>query len=54
MTSVHSEEIMSEAHRCLQCKRPRCQNNCPIGTDVPEMISLLLNEDIKGAGEETF
>ena len=54
MTSINIESINNEAERCLQCKNPRCQNSCPIGTDVPEMISLLLEENIKEAGEQLF
>jgi len=27
--------VMDEAARCLGCKKPRCQEGCPIKTDIP-------------------
>jgi len=33
--------VINEARRCLQCKKPMCQmKGCPIGTHIPEMIRL--------------
>jgi glutamate synthase (NADPH/NADH) small chain len=54
MTSLNIESINNEAERCLQCKKPRCQKSCPIGTNIPEMINLLLEDNIKEAGEQLF
>ena len=48
------KHIVDEAKRCLQCKNPRCQKGCPIGTDIPEMMKLLLEGDIHQAGEKIF
>lgn len=28
----------TEAQRCLQCKRPRCVEGCPVGVDIPGFI----------------
>ncbi|MEJ8554042.1 NAD(P)-dependent oxidoreductase [Tepidibacter sp. Z1-5] len=46
--------IIEEAKRCLQCKNPRCKQGCPVNTSIPEVIQLLLNSDIKKAGEILF
>ena len=28
------DEAMLEAERCLQCKKPKCVNGCPVGIDL--------------------
>ncbi len=33
--------VMDEANQCLGCKKPRCQQGCPIQTNIPEVIRLL-------------
>ena len=32
--------IVSEANRCLNCKKPECQQGCPIHTPIPQVIQL--------------
>lgn len=32
--------IVSEANRCLNCKKPMCQQGCPIHTPIPMVIQL--------------
>lgn len=32
--------VMDEANQCLGCKVPRCQQGCPIHTNIPEVIRL--------------
>lgn len=49
-----SRHIVDEAKRCLQCKRPKCKEGCPIGTEIPEMIQMLLKGSIGEAGEMLF
>lgn len=46
--------IIDEAKRCLSCKNPKCIDGCPIKTDIPNMIRLLLSGDIDKAGEMLF
>lgn len=46
--------FMSEAERCLQCKKPRCQAGCPIGTDIPKAIALLKEGKLAEAGQQLF
>ena len=46
--------VIDEAKRCYQCKNPRCRQGCPIGTNIPEMIRLLLQEDLPTAAQMLF
>ena len=46
--------LLNEADRCLKCKNPKCQNNCPINTPIPEVIRLFEENKIHEAGEILF
>lgn len=46
--------VANEARRCLNCKKPRCREGCPISTPIPDMIQLFLNGHINEAGEMLF
>ncbi|MCD8342142.1 MAG: NAD(P)-dependent oxidoreductase [Clostridiales bacterium] len=46
--------VMDEANRCLQCKNPRCQQGCPIHTNIPEVIRLLKEGKLNDAGWTLF
>jgi len=35
------EDALTEAKRCLQCKRPSCVAGCPVGIDIPAFIAAL-------------
>jgi glutamate synthase (NADPH/NADH) small chain len=35
------ETVILEAERCLQCKKPKCREGCPIHNDIPRFIKLL-------------
>lgn len=48
------ERLLSEASRCLKCKKPLCQMHCPINTAVPEAITLFEEGKILEAGELLF
>ena len=37
--------VLDEANRCLGCKKPLCQQGCPIHTNIPEVIRLLKDND---------
>ncbi len=43
-----------EANKCLLCKKPRCQQNCPIGTSIPEVIRLYQEGKLLEAGKILF
>ena len=45
------EEALEEASRCLQCKRPRCIQGCPVSVRIPEFILKLKEGDIDSAKE---
>ena len=34
---------IDEAKRCLNCKKPRCMEGCPIHTPIPAMIRMFLD-----------
>lgn len=43
-------EAQAEAQRCLQCKRPRCVEGCPVNVDIPGFIGLIaLGQFAEGA-----
>ena len=48
------QHIINSAQTCLDCKKPKCQKACPVGTPIAEMIRLFLSGDIKEAGEKVF
>ena len=29
--------IIDEANRCLNCKKPMCQQGCPVHTPIPDV-----------------
>jgi glutamate synthase (NADPH/NADH) small chain len=35
------EEAVTEARRCLQCKKPLCVDGCPVNVRIPEFIALI-------------
>ena len=46
--------VMDEANHCLGCKVPRCQQGCPIHTNIPEVIRLLKANKLDEAGRMLF
>ena len=46
--------VLDEANRCLGCKKPMCQQGCPIHTNIPEVIRLLKNNQLDDAGRVLF
>ncbi|MBP3483203.1 MAG: NADPH-dependent glutamate synthase [Alistipes sp.] len=43
------EEAMLEASRCLNCKKPRCVEACPVNIRIPDFISRLVAGDVESA-----
>ncbi len=43
------ERAQAEALRCLNCKDPKCQEACPIHTDIKGFINKLVEGDFAGA-----
>lgn len=46
--------VIDEANRCLQCKKPMCQQGCPIHTPIPAMIKALREGGLEDAGAMLF
>ena len=46
--------VIDEANRCLQCKKPMCQQGCPIHTPIPAMIKALKEGGLEEAGAMLF
>jgi len=35
------QEAVTEAKRCLQCKKPLCVQGCPVNVKIPEFVALI-------------
>ena len=46
--------IIDEANRCLNCKKPKCMEGCPVQTPVPHIIQLFKEHQVMDAGRELF
>lgn len=46
--------VIDEANRCLNCKKPLCQQGCPIHTPIPKMIEAFKEGDLNRAGDMVF
>ncbi len=49
-----AHNVIAEAKRCLNCKKPLCRTGCPINTPIPNFIQTFLNGDIEEAGRMLF
>ncbi len=47
-------DIISEAKRCLKCKKPLCSAGCPVHTPIPTIMNLFLEGKIEEAGKILF
>ncbi len=45
----NDEEAALEASRCLNCKKPRCMEACPVSIQIPRFISQIVAGNIKEA-----
>ena len=45
----NAQEAMLEASRCLNCKKPRCVDACPVGINIPSFVHQVLEGDFKAA-----
>ncbi len=41
-----------ESSRCLQCKKPKCIEGCPVEIDIPAFVKLIHEGDFIGAGRK--
>lgn len=42
-------QALIEANRCLQCKKPRCVEACPVGINIPRFIQNIKEENFNQA-----
>ena len=45
------EMAQEEAARCLNCKKPRCVDGCPVNVPIPHFIQEVVNGDFEKAYE---
>lgn len=43
------EEAIEEAKRCLQCRKPRCMEGCPVGIPIADFIRAIKEDDLEKA-----
>ncbi|MEG1635763.1 MAG: FAD-dependent oxidoreductase, partial [Rikenellaceae bacterium] len=43
------EDARREAARCLNCKKPRCVEQCPVSLKIPQFIEAINNGDISAS-----
>jgi glutamate synthase (NADPH/NADH) small chain len=48
------EMAITEAKRCLQCKKPACVPGCPVSVDIPAFIQLIAEGDFSGAANKLW
>jgi glutamate synthase (NADPH/NADH) small chain len=49
VSGYEAQAAQLEAERCLQCKKPRCREGCPVHNDIPGFIRLLREGKIEEA-----
>ncbi len=43
-----------EAERCIQCKKPRCVDGCPVGIDIPVFIKAVAEGRVEDAAHTIY
>ena len=51
---LSDEMAMTEATRCLQCKKPLCVDGCPVSVDIPGFIKRIAENDFAGAAAKLW
>jgi len=46
--NLSPEDAVLEAQRCLQCGKPRCVADCPVGINVPVFVKAVAEGDFSG------
>jgi glutamate synthase (NADPH/NADH) small chain len=46
------EMALTEAKRCLQCKKALCMGGCPVEVDIPAFVRMIAGGDFIGAAKE--
>lgn len=45
------DEALDEASRCINCKKPRCVDACPVGVQIPQFIKALTQDNVEEAAQ---
>lgn len=46
------EQAITEAKRCIQCKKPKCVEGCPVNVQIPEFIKLIAEKKFDEAAKK--
>ena len=46
---LSEQQAVEESHRCLQCKKPKCIDGCPVEIDIKSFIKLISEKEHKKA-----
>jgi len=46
------DQAKLEASRCLQCKKSKCRDGCPVGIDIPAFLKLIQEGEFIGAARK--
>lgn len=46
------EQVVEEAKRCLQCKKPKCMEGCPVEVKIPVFLEYVAKGDFDSAIKE--
>ncbi|MFZ2411934.1 MAG: dihydropyrimidine dehydrogenase, partial [Candidatus Methanoperedens sp.] len=46
------EQAVEEAKRCLQCKKPKCMEGCPVEVKIPVFLKYISEGDFDSAIKE--
>ena len=50
-SNLTDEQAKLEASRCLNCKKPRCVEGCPVNINIPAFIKEIKEGNLEKAGE---
>ena len=50
----NEDEAAAEASRCLNCKKPMCVTNCPVGINIPGFIMHVKEKNFRDAASVIF
>ncbi len=46
------EQARQEAQRCLQCRKPKCRDGCPVQVDIPAFLKLIADGQFAPAARQ--
>ncbi len=49
---LSAKAAITEAQRCLECKKQPCVDGCPVEVDIPGFIDLIIKEDYAAAARK--